>query len=124
MIYEYVCDSCALVTDSLVFRRIGEVLDVCECGGLQIRMVSHLQVVPVIQPYFNHSVGQIVTSNKDFEEKLRVGSIEQSERLNLPHNYQPLYPSEARAHAESTAPDTERSDRAFHQINDRRRIFT
>lgn len=105
MLYEYVCDNCSAGFESLTFHRIGEPLGLCHCcgSGDLIRCVSHLQVAPVVTPYFNHSVGAVVTSNKDFEEKLRVGAELQSERLGIQHNYTPMYPSEARAYAETTA---------------------
>lgn len=103
MLYEFVCEDCGLGYESFEFRGIGRYLRDCECGGRVLRCVSRMQVAPVIAPYFNHSVGAYVKSTRDFEEKLRIGAEVQSERLGLEHRYTPMYPSEARAHAESTA---------------------
>lgn len=105
MLYEYRCDRCELAYESLTFRKIGQVLDECPtaCGGELVRIVSLFNVTPDIEPYYNYTVGDYVTSTKDFEEKLRIGAEQQSERTGTLHEYTPVYPSEAKKHHETVA---------------------
>lgn len=106
MLYEYVCTVCDARWEIPWFTRIGEPL--VDMNGMTvfcpehsmplIRCVSNPQVRPADpEPYFNYSVGDYVKSNKDFEEKLRIGAEQQSERLGIEHRYAPVYPSESRA---------------------------
>jgi len=101
--YEYVCDNCGLAYESQIFHKIGECISDCECGGRVLRIVSTFRTVPAAEPYFNHTTGSVVTSNRDFEKQLARASAEQSERLGCDHRYVPMYPSEARAQFERTA---------------------
>lgn len=98
MWYEYRCDTCETILETQTFSRIGQSLCPCGlCGGSLIRIVSLPQVTPATgEPYFNHSVGAMVTSNRDFEEKLRVGGLQQEERTGIPTRHVPVYPDEGR----------------------------
>lgn len=133
MLYEYLCDSCGLGIESLSFRKIGQVLDDCpesDCDGELVRCVSLFNVTPVIQPYFNHTVGDYVTSTRDFEEKLRVGAEKQTERTGTQHTYTPVYPSESKAHQEKVANNDgqngqsmDRYGNVYNLTNKKRKIF-
>lgn len=112
MWYEYRCGYCGRLYETQEFRRIGEQLELCGeneryfCRGALIRIVSLPQVTPAdAAPYFNHSVGQMVTSTRDFEEKLRIGSEKASEESGIEHRYVPLYPAEGRKHVERVGGD-------------------
>jgi hypothetical protein len=106
MFYEYICDECSLTYESQTFRKIGCVLSDCfdiNCDGELVRIVSIFNVSTDGEPYYNHTVGQMVTSNKDFERKLRIGAEQQSERTGTLHTYTPVYPDEAKRHHEKVA---------------------
>lgn len=97
MWYEYRCDECGRVHETQTFKRIGQRLGSCNCGGLLVRIVSMPQVTPAsADPYFNHTVGAVVKSNADFEEKLRIGGDQQAERTGVETRYTPVYPDEGR----------------------------
>ena len=115
MFYEYRCDDCGLGYELQAFTRIGGVCSAqsCECGGDLIRHVSLFNCTPTQEPYFNHTVGSVVNSTKDFEHKLQEGSKHMSERLGYDQKYTPVYPSEGRAKVEREANTYSRHGSSF-----------
>lgn len=107
MFYEYVCQNCGNIHESQTFARVGEVFPnfPCECGSDLIRAVSIPNTTPIAigETYYNYTVGDYVTGTKDFERKLREGQHRMSERLGYDQSFAPIYPSERKAHTESTA---------------------
>lgn len=132
MWYEYRCD-CGLVHEYQAFERIGSTLPgvSCSCGGDLIRIVSVPNVTPQQDGYFNHTVGQFVTSTKDFERKLKDGQRRMSERLGYEQSFTPVYPSERKSYVESHASDgpdkgesVEKYGRIYNKVNEKRTIIT
>lgn len=106
MWYEYRCRECGGVHETQRFTKLGRALDdrLCECGGELLRICSVPQTTPPpAEPYWNYTVGDYVTSTRDFEEKLRIGGERMTERLGYEQKFTPVYPSEKRAYVESTA---------------------
>ena len=111
MWYEYRCNNCGSDYETQQFATIGRKLvdesntDVlCYCGGNYIRIVSLPQVSPASpDAYWNYTTGSVVSSNRDFEQQLRIGAERMSERLGYEQRFTPVYPSEKRAYTESTA---------------------
>src|SRR5215468_7168476 len=101
MWYEYRCDACGAAYETQYFTGIGRTLvDVrCVCGGNYVRIVSLPQVSPASpDAYWNYTTGSVVTSNRDFEQQLRIGAEQMSERLGYEQRFTPVYPSEKKAY--------------------------
>lgn len=133
MFYEYRCNICGGGYETQTFTKLGGALHdrLCECGGDFIRICSIPQVSTDQPGYWNYTVGDYVTSTKDFEQKLRVGSERMSERLGYEQRFTPVYPSEKKAYNEKTAGnDTaqgetmEKYGRLNNLTNERRTIIT
>lgn len=65
-----------------------------ESCGLQARRVFEPFGFHRFPEHFNHSVGKPVSSSKQFTQELRRASEEATERTGVPHDYQPVHPSE------------------------------
>lgn len=94
--YEYACEQCGLVIETQTFAKIGRPLPgaFCKCGGEYLRMVSLFSATPTPEPYFNYSLGETVTSDRDFKQKAKIASEKQSEYTGIQHDYQPISPGE------------------------------
>lgn len=133
MFYEYRCDGCGGSYETQTFTKLGRALHdrLCECGGDFIRVCSIPQVGPAApDAYWNYTVGDYVTSTKDFEQKLRVGSERMSERLGYEQKFTPVYPSEKKAYNEKAASNDraagesmEKYGRLNNLINEQRTII-
>jgi hypothetical protein len=134
MWYEYRCDNCGLAYETQTFTRLGRTLDdrLCECGGDLLRIASNLQCATATpEPYWNYTVGDYVTSSRDFEEKLRIGAEKMTERLGYEQHFTPVYPDEKKSYVESTASNDgangesmERHSKLQNIVNDKRKIIT
>lgn len=65
--YEYRCKDCGQVLDT----NIRQDAISCGCGGL-LRRVWSVNRKRGLEPHFNHALGQIVKSDHDFDEKLKI----------------------------------------------------
>lgn len=67
----------------------------CPCGCKARRVYTAPSIPAPFQGHFNHSVGSWVSSERAFDDKLKQGSDEMSERVGTEHRYVRLDPQEA-----------------------------
>lgn len=72
-LYSWKCKGCGRTYD--LPRRTLLDSDSCSCGGTLRRDYSTVQLGgnPSFQPHFNHAVGQVVNSDKEFRDALKRG---------------------------------------------------
>jgi putative FmdB family regulatory protein len=84
--YEWKCRTCGFVKDTML-----QAAGPCpQCGRQMKRVYSFMVPGPNAMPdraHFNYSVGQYVTNQRDFEDKLKRKGEEMSNRLGIEHNY-------------------------------------
>lgn len=104
MFFDYLCQTCGRGTIYEDFAGIGQPHPLhrrCVCGGVLRRSVSHVRVVKGMswdfQPHYNDTVGAPVSSMHEFNELLKVRSMEQTENTGMEHNYQPVDPRDRAA---------------------------
>lgn len=109
MIYEWKCRSCGVVIENDIADSSTRVI--CSCGSEMKRLYTSVQInaSSPFQPHFNHSVGEFVSSRRDFENQLKRKSEQQSERTGIDHNYQPVLPGDM--------PQPKKDDAIFEERN-------
>lgn len=93
--YEYRCVACGETVDRY-FNHDDEdrnALLACHCGGNMKRKFS-LAFSPVLHTHFNPTVGKEVSSMRGFKDDLKRASDAATAATGIPHNFQPLSPSE------------------------------
>lgn len=85
-LYEFKCKGCGATAVSQ--RR--EVSDhFCSCGGEYKRIFS-FSIARPMQEHFNAAVGKPISSHRQFRDELARKSDQESERLNMTVNLQPV----------------------------------
>lgn len=107
-IYEFRCRTCGRGFESQVNQTSN-----CICGDVQKRVYSFatVGVTQPFQPHFNNSVGQVVHSQRDFEDKLKVASEKQSVRTGAEHRYVPVDSRDIKPHTDEGMEDQARTHR-------------
>jgi hypothetical protein len=84
VLYEHHCSTCerTFVTNNI---REGN----CPLGHRRVRrQFSPPAIHRTIGTHFNHSVGEVVSNERDFKEKLKIGAEQASEDTGIEHRYQ------------------------------------
>src|SRR4051812_21564319 len=91
-LFSYKCVDCGYLFDLTV----NDPPVVCvRCDGWAKRDYSTVQLSrPTFVPHFNHTVGEHVSSSRDFDNALKRKSEEQSERTGMDHSYARLDPGD------------------------------
>lgn len=69
----------------------------CTCGEVMRRVFTAPALAVGWVPHFSHTVGQYVSSRREFDAALSRGSDEASERTGMEHRYRAIDPEEAGA---------------------------
>lgn len=84
-IFEYACPECdARVISTKRGDRLQQVCVCCAFPGPLRRRFS-ISIPKQLPEHFNHSVGQVITSNRQFDEALKRKSAEMTEYTGIPH---------------------------------------
>jgi hypothetical protein len=95
VIYGYRCRTCGVTRDS---TRRDDVAP-CPCGGLSSRDFSSVQFgAASFTPHFNHSVGAVVNSDREFDDLLKRRSEENSLATGADHSYTRIDPGDLPSH--------------------------
>lgn len=94
MIYSYKCKQCNHETDS---KHRGDTLAThniwCQCGG-EYRRRFIIRTDAVIQEHFNNTLQRPISSNKQFDEALKVESARASLQTGMEHRYERVDPTD------------------------------
>lgn len=87
-IYEYRCPKCNRVLDSMQRH----IVPTCHFCNRPMKRVFAFSITPplVSDTHFNNAVGTVVTNTRSFRDELKRKSDEQSARLGLDVNLQPV----------------------------------
>jgi hypothetical protein len=104
--YDYLCRSCGYATNDELFLRVGEAHPgACPmCHGVLVRAVCRVSISRgmdwggTFQPHFNQTVGQPVTSLRDFHAKLAAKARENTEATGIEHTYVTTDPRDRDTH--------------------------
>ena len=102
--YSYLCEGCGNEQISETFARLGVPLATrCPvCGNLLRRAVCSVGIYRGMEmgfePHFNNTVGEPVTSMRDFREKLKLKAIANTEATGIEHTYVTTDPRERDAY--------------------------
>ncbi len=96
MIYEYKCRVCHTPHTSTAYGREGSRCFAGECTGTLKRVYSFTTLRPMAE-HFNATVGKPISSNRQFDEALKVKSAEMTDRLGFEQRYVRIEPEQAGA---------------------------
>lgn len=85
-IFEYICDSCGHRTESTTRGDIHH----CENCGLTARRRFSFRVASPFREHFNLATGAYVTNRTQFEDRLKMASEEQTLKMGMEVDYQPV----------------------------------
>lgn len=88
MIYAYRCDVCGIDNDSTTRGDNNGPCRTAGCAGLLRRRWS-VNVKPVMQEHFNHTVNKPISSMTQFRSELSRMSDEYTERTGIPSKFVP-----------------------------------
>lgn len=89
-VYSYRCRGCQ-VNGEKWQKHTDDPLLVCpECGKATLRRVYSFKPGRVTHEHFNHTVGKVISDQKQFKSELDRKSEEMTERTGIPHNYVPV----------------------------------
>jgi putative FmdB family regulatory protein len=95
-LYEYKCRSCGRIESTIVHR--GDVLRDCDhCVGGRFTRLFSIAVQRPMHEHFNPTVGQVVSSNRQFDDLLKQKSDEATERTGIEHRFVRHDPGDAKA---------------------------
>lgn len=97
-VYEYRCRDCGAVRDSQSNQDVRP----CACGGIS-RRVFHANIKSSFIPHFNHAVGAHVSSDREFNDLLKIRSEENTLRTGTEHNYTRIDPGDSPEPTKDTA---------------------
>jgi hypothetical protein len=78
-----------------------------DCFGCRVKTVQ-FRATPAFQPHFNHSVGQFVSTDREYRDALKRCAEDQSARTGIDADYQPRYPGD------TERPDTTPTEKLRH----------
>ena len=85
-LYEFKCRECGTISTVTTYG----VIPPCQmCGSSSVKRKYSFYVEKSFVPHFNPSVGKYVSSQRQFNDELKVLSDEQTLRTGIPHNYVP-----------------------------------
>jgi hypothetical protein len=93
MIYEYRCADCASLTEHHRYAPVGTTPGhPCPiCGGRLTRVYSNFtHHRTTFETHFNHTVGHVVGSHRQFADDLKMASDAESARTGQEHSYVPV----------------------------------
>lgn len=83
-LYEWKCKRCGTISTSMVY---GEKPDCQLCGNTVEQRIYSFFAPVSFQPHWNSAVGAYVTSQRDFDDKLKALGEAQTLRTGIEHNY-------------------------------------
>jgi putative FmdB family regulatory protein len=95
-LYEYKCRNCGNIDSTLTHR--GDSMGACpRCQDGQLTRLFSIAVQRPMHEHFNHTVGQVVSSNRQFDNLLKQKSDEATERTGIEHRFVRHDPGDAKA---------------------------
>lgn len=82
-LYEFKCQSCRTISTTMDY---GVVPD-CQVCKTAMNKVFSFYAKPMFKGHFNPSVGKYVSSQREFDEALKIAGADATERTGIPHNY-------------------------------------
>jgi hypothetical protein len=89
--YEFICPDCP-DTSYLTFHQGGPppTTPTCPTHSTPLKRRYSFAAPEMFKPFFDHSLGQYVTSRADHVSKLHAQSEALTERTGIPHDFQPV----------------------------------
>jgi hypothetical protein len=93
-IYAYRCRACQ---STLECDERGDTMGDCPCGGEFRRDYSGIRFDKVMQAGYNKTLGREISSNRQFDEAMKVESAIASQRTGMEHRFERVDPTDKAA---------------------------